>query len=55
VELTKRLAGYRHALENAPGISKIWRERLEWQIRRDQKRMAEIEARLAVLREASKQ
>lgn len=45
-ELLRQITAYRHELGNAPKISKARRERLEWQIRRNQKRMAEIEARL---------
>ena len=46
-ELLRHIAAYRQELENSPKISKARRERLEWQIRRNQKRMAEIEGRLA--------
>jgi hypothetical protein len=37
-------------LEATPPENKARRERFEWQIRRDRKRMAELEARLARLR-----
>ena len=45
-ELPAQLAAYRQELENAP-VSKTRREFLEWHIRRVQKRMADLEARLA--------
>jgi hypothetical protein len=45
--LLKNLAAYWHELENAPVVRKTRREDLEWRIRRDQKRLAEVEARLA--------
>jgi hypothetical protein len=45
-ESPAQLAAYRQELENAP-ISKTRREFLEWHIRRVQKRMADLEARLA--------
>ena len=41
------MATYRHELENRPSISRARRERLEWEIRRVQKRMADVEALLA--------
>jgi len=44
--LPAQLAAYRQELENAP-VSKTRREFLEWHIRRVQKRMADLEARLA--------
>jgi len=46
-ELLRQITVYRQELEDAPVKSKARRERLEWQIMRDQKRLAEIEARLA--------
>jgi hypothetical protein len=46
-ELPAQLAVYRQELEDAPVISKTRREWLEWQIRNAQKRMVEIERRLA--------
>jgi hypothetical protein len=46
-ELPAQLAAYRQELENAPVISRTRRERLEWQIQQGQKRMADVEARLA--------
>jgi DNA repair exonuclease SbcCD ATPase subunit len=46
-ELPARLAEYQYELGAAPPVTAERRERLEWQIRRVQKRMAEIEARLA--------
>jgi hypothetical protein len=46
-ELLGQVAAYRHELENAPVISRACREWLEWHIRRVQKRMADVEARLA--------
>jgi hypothetical protein len=47
VELPAQLAGYRKELEATPQENKERRERLEWQIRRAEKRMAEIRGRLA--------
>jgi lipid II:glycine glycyltransferase (peptidoglycan interpeptide bridge formation enzyme) len=47
VELQEHIATYQHKLEATPAEQKARRERLQWQIRRDQKRIAEIEARLA--------
>jgi chromosome segregation ATPase len=49
-ELVRQIAGYRQELENALSLPKTRRERLEWQIRRDEKRLAEVKARLAALR-----
>ena len=46
-ELPAQLAAYRQELENAPVISRARRERLEWQIREREKRLAEVEMRLA--------
>jgi hypothetical protein len=45
-ELPARLAKYREELAAAPPESRERRERLDWQIRRVQKRMAELEVRL---------
>jgi len=45
-ESPAQLAAYRQELENAP-VSKTRREFLEWHIRRVQKRMADLAARLA--------
>ena len=47
VELPAQLASYRQDLEATPRENKERRGRLEWQIRRVQKRMAELEVRLA--------
>jgi len=41
-----QLAAYRQELENG-SPHKVRRERLEWQIREREKRLAEVEARLA--------
>lgn len=46
-ELPARLAEYQRELDDAPPVTAERREWLAWQIRRVQKRMAEIEARLA--------
>jgi hypothetical protein len=46
-ELQGRIATYQRELDTTLPAQKARRERLEWQIRRDQKRVAEIEARLA--------
>jgi hypothetical protein len=46
-ELPAQLAAYRKELDATPITFKERRERLEWQIRRVQKRMAELEVRLA--------
>ena len=45
-ELPSQLAAHQAQLDATPPESKARRERLEWQIRRVQKRMAEVEARL---------
>jgi len=47
VELPEQLAGYQRELEATPRENKERRERLEWQIRRAENRMAEVHARLA--------
>jgi hypothetical protein len=44
--LPAQLAGYQKELDATPPESKERRERLMWQIRRAEKRMAEVEARL---------
>lgn len=44
--MPRQLAAYRQELENGRP-SKARRERLEWQIREREKRLAEVEARLA--------
>jgi chromosome segregation ATPase len=46
-ELPAQLAKYQEELAATLPESRERRERLEWQIRRAQKRMAEVEARLA--------
>ena len=48
-ELPGQIAAYQRELDATPVEQKARRERLERQIRRDQKRMAEIEARLAAI------
>jgi chromosome segregation ATPase len=48
-EIPGQIAAYRQELENGRP-HKARRERLEWQIREREKRLAEIEARLAALR-----
>jgi hypothetical protein len=45
--LLRQLASYWHELEHAPVVRKARREDLEWRIRRNQKRLAEVEARLS--------
>jgi len=45
-ELPAQLAAYQQELATTPATFKERRERLEWQIRRVQKRMTELEARL---------
>jgi hypothetical protein len=47
VELPAQLAGYHKELEATPQENKERRERLEWQIRRAEKRMAALRARPA--------
>ena len=51
-ELPRQLARYQEELAATPPESRERRERLEWPIRRVQKRMAEVEARIATLGEA---
>jgi hypothetical protein len=46
-ELPTHVANYRRELDATPLESKERRERLEWQIRRVEKRMAEVHARLS--------
>lgn len=46
-ELPVQIAAYQKELAVTPAENKARRERLEWQIRRDQKRLVEIAARLA--------
>jgi len=46
VELPAQLADYRRELDTTPPTFRERRERIEWQIRRAEKRLAEIEARL---------
>ena len=46
-ELLGQMAAYRQELENAPTLKRARREWLEWQVRRDEKRVAEVEGRLA--------
>jgi chromosome segregation ATPase len=49
-ELPTHVANYQRELDATPQQNRERRERLDWQIRRIQKRMAEIEARLAGVR-----
>jgi len=51
-ELPALLADHQRELAATPQEHNERRERLEWQIRRVEKRMAEIEVRLATLGEA---
>jgi len=46
-ELPAQLAAYRKELDATPITFNERRERLEWQIRRAEKRMADVKARLA--------
>ena len=46
-ELPAQLAAYQRELATTPATFKERRERLEWQIKRVQKRMADVKARLA--------
>jgi len=50
-ELPEQLAAHQAQLDATPPENKARREMREWQIRRAQKRLAEIEARLAALKE----
>ena len=45
-ELSAHVANYQRELDATPATFKERRERLEWQIRRVRKRVAEVEARL---------
>jgi hypothetical protein len=47
-EIPAQIAAYRQELENGRP-SKARRERLEWQIKEREKRLAEVEARLAAM------
>ena len=47
VEIPAQITDYRQELEATPRENKERRGRLEWQIRRAQKRLGEVEARLA--------
>jgi hypothetical protein len=51
-ELPAHVANYQRELDATPRENRERWERLEWQIRRVEKRMAEIERRLAALGEA---
>jgi hypothetical protein len=48
-ELLAQIAAYQRELDATPIQNRGRREMREWQIRRDKKRLAEIEARLAAL------
>jgi hypothetical protein len=48
-EIPGQIAAYRQEMENGRP-HKARRERLEWQIREREKRLAEIEARLAAMK-----
>ena len=48
-ELPSQIAAYESELGATPPENKARRERLAWQLRRAQKRLAEVEARLAGL------
>ena len=50
-ELPGQIAAYQRDLAATPPENRGRREMLEWQIRRDQKRLAKIEGRLAELAE----
>ncbi len=45
-ELQRQISAYQRELDATTVEQQVRRERLAWQIRRDQKRMAEIDARL---------
>jgi hypothetical protein len=47
IELPAQLANYRQELDATPPTFRERRERIEWQIRRAQKRMVELQARLS--------
>ena len=46
VELPAQLANYQRELDATPVDAQARRERIQWQIRRVEKRMAEVHARL---------
>jgi hypothetical protein len=48
-ELPEQIAAYQRDLDATPIQNRGRREMREWQIRRDKKRLAEVEARLADL------
>ena len=48
-ELPSQIAAYEVELDATPAEHKARRERLAWQLRRAQKRLVEVEARLAGL------
>ncbi len=50
-ELPKQMAAYRQELDNTPALPefKARRERLDWQARNCQKRLADVRARLRAL------
>jgi hypothetical protein len=48
-ELPEQIAAYQRELDATPIQNRGRREMREWQIRRDKKRLAEIEARLAAM------
>jgi len=50
VELPAQLAGYRRELDATPPTFRERRERIEWQIRRAEMRLATIKTRLATVR-----
>jgi hypothetical protein len=50
VELPAQLAGYRRELDATPLTFREPRERIEWQIRRAEMRLATIKTRLATVR-----
>jgi hypothetical protein len=49
-ELPEQIATYQRELDATPVENRARREMREWQIRRDKKRLAEIEVRLAGMR-----
>jgi hypothetical protein len=49
-ELPAQIAAYRRELDATPPENKAQREMRKWQIRRDKKRLAEVEARLAAMK-----
>jgi chaperonin cofactor prefoldin len=51
VEIPAQIANYQRELEATPMELRERRERLEWQIRRVQKRMAQLETWLAQMQE----